>query len=326
MFFWVRAARRTCDSDGAAAPRRSSAWGRLRSGRAPSSPARRDTRTPCACRSSPSARTSSSAAIAALAAALRDLARDDAPAPEAVAVPSSARSWHDEPLRVHAGRRLHRHGAARQPARRRPWCRRPGRGAHAGVRALDQPVRDDVPAARPPRPSADYRVRIFTPGGELPFAGHPTLGSCHAWRAGAAAGRSAPGEVVQQCGVGLVRIRQEGAAAAFAAPPLVRGAVSGDDLGAALAALKVPRERFDRCAMAHQRTALARPCCSTRRRRCSRSSPRRRACSRAFAPSASSARIRPEASALSKCAASSAARRSPRIRSREASTPASPSG
>ena len=90
---------------------------------------------------------------------------------------------------------------------------------------------------------ADYRVRIFTPGGELPFAGHPTLGSCHAWlERGGVARRT--GEVVQQCGVGLVRIRQEGAAAAFAAPPLVREAVSDDDLGAALAALKAPRERL----------------------------------------------------------------------------------
>src|SRR5881628_2076610 len=48
---------------------------------------------------------------------------------------------------------------------------------------------------------ADYRVRIFTPGGELPFAGHPTLGSCHAWRE--RGGRpKAPAQVVQQCGVG----------------------------------------------------------------------------------------------------------------------------
>ena len=88
---------------------------------------------------------------------------------------------------------------------------------------------------------ADYRVRIFTPGGELPFAGHPTLGSCHAWLERGGVPKRL-GEVVQQCGVGLVRIRQEGAAAAFAAPPLVREAVSDDDLGAALAALKAPRE------------------------------------------------------------------------------------
>ena len=53
---------------------------------------------------------------------------------------------------------------------------------------------------------ADYRVRIFTPTGELPFAGHPTLGSCHAWLGRAGVPRRS-GEIVQQCGVGLVRIR-----------------------------------------------------------------------------------------------------------------------
>jgi PhzF family phenazine biosynthesis protein len=56
----------------------------------------------------------------------------------------------------------------------------------------------------PTEPQADYRVRIFTPGGELPFAGHPTLGSCYAWLAAGGIPRE-PGVVVQQCGVGLVR-------------------------------------------------------------------------------------------------------------------------
>ena len=69
--------------------------------------------------------------------------------------------------------------------------------------------------------AADYRVRIFTPGGELPFAGHPTLGSCAAWLAAGGQPQSA-GEVVQECGVGLVRIRREGPRLAFAAPPLRR--------------------------------------------------------------------------------------------------------
>jgi len=84
----------------------------------------------------------------------------------------------------------------------------------------------------PPRDAAaDYRVRIFTPGGELPFAGHPTLGSCHAWLATGGAPKS-PGMVVQECGVGLVRIRRSGDGGnssgnssgrlAFAAPPLRR--------------------------------------------------------------------------------------------------------
>ncbi len=72
---------------------------------------------------------------------------------------------------------------------------------------------------------ADYRVRIFTPGGELPFAGHPTLGSGWAWLAAGGQPRQA-GMVVQECGVGLVRVRQGGPDArgrlAFAAPPLRR--------------------------------------------------------------------------------------------------------
>ena len=72
---------------------------------------------------------------------------------------------------------------------------------------------------RPTEPGADYRVRIFTPGGELPFAGHPTLGSCHAWLTQGGVAQEAD-EVVQQCGVGLVRIRRDGARLAFAAPPL----------------------------------------------------------------------------------------------------------
>jgi PhzF family phenazine biosynthesis protein len=66
--------------------------------------------------------------------------------------------------------------------------------------------------------AADYRVRIFTPTVELPFAGHPTLGSCHAWLVAGGVPKAA-GEVVQQCGVGLVRIRRDGARLAFAAPP-----------------------------------------------------------------------------------------------------------
>ena len=69
--------------------------------------------------------------------------------------------------------------------------------------------------------AADYRVRIFTPGGELPFAGHPTLGSCHAWLAAGGQPKQA-GMVMQQCKSGLVRVRQQGARLAFAAPPLLR--------------------------------------------------------------------------------------------------------
>ncbi|MEO8248346.1 MAG: PhzF family phenazine biosynthesis protein [Burkholderiales bacterium] len=66
--------------------------------------------------------------------------------------------------------------------------------------------------------AADYRVRIFTPGGELPFAGHPTLGTCHGWLEAGGQPKSA-GEVVQQCAVGLIRVRREPRHLAFAAPP-----------------------------------------------------------------------------------------------------------
>lgn len=79
-----------------------------------------------------------------------------------------------------------------------------------------------LPPTGPQAAEADYRVRIFTPDRELPFAGHPTLGSCHAWLAAGGTPKAA-GEVVQQCGVGLVRIRRDGARLAFAAPKLLRG-------------------------------------------------------------------------------------------------------
>ena len=69
--------------------------------------------------------------------------------------------------------------------------------------------------------AADYRVRIHTPGGELPFAGHPTLGSCHAWLAAGGVPRER-GLVVQECGIGLVRIRRIEGRLSFAAPPLRR--------------------------------------------------------------------------------------------------------
>jgi PhzF family phenazine biosynthesis protein len=85
----------------------------------------------------------------------------------------------------------------------------------------------------PTDPGADYRVRIFTPERELPFAGHPTLGSCHAWLS---AGNSANGDhVVQECGVGLVPIKRDGGRLAFAAPPLRRSGSVAPDLLARLA-------------------------------------------------------------------------------------------
>ena len=68
---------------------------------------------------------------------------------------------------------------------------------------------------------ADYRVRIFTPGQELPFAGHPTLGTCHAWlEAGGTPAR--PDVIRQECGAGLVPVRRTPDGLAFAAPPLLR--------------------------------------------------------------------------------------------------------
>ena len=72
----------------------------------------------------------------------------------------------------------------------------------------------------PTQPGADYRVRIFTPTLELPFAGHPTLGSCHAWLSTVGSAFSSD-VVVQECGVGLVPIRRADRLA-FAAPPLLR--------------------------------------------------------------------------------------------------------
>ncbi len=80
----------------------------------------------------------------------------------------------------------------------------------------------------PTRSDADYRVRIFTPWTELPFAGHPTLGSCHAWLA--SGGKPRGQEVIQECGVGLVRIRNHDGLLAFAAPALRRSGPLEPDL------------------------------------------------------------------------------------------------
>jgi PhzF family phenazine biosynthesis protein len=96
----------------------------------------------------------------------------------------------------------------------------------------------------PSSPEADYRVRIFTPSLELPFAGHPTLGTCHAWLEAGGEARD-PKEVVQECGAGLVRIRREEDRLAFAAPPLVRsGPGSEEDIGRIAAALGVERSEL----------------------------------------------------------------------------------
>jgi len=78
----------------------------------------------------------------------------------------------------------------------------------------------------PQHPEADYRLRIFTTLHELPFAGHPTLGSCHAWLE--SGGQPKGEEIIQECGIGLVRIRRLGTQLAFTAPALLRsGPVDG---------------------------------------------------------------------------------------------------
>lgn len=100
----------------------------------------------------------------------------------------------------------------------------------------------------PTQAEADYRVRIFTTKTELPFAGHPTLGSCHAWLAGGGRPKR-DGEIVQECGAGLVRIRRAEGRLAFAAPPLRRsGELDGELLGRLLAGMGLSREEV----VAHQ--------------------------------------------------------------------------
>ena len=100
----------------------------------------------------------------------------------------------------------------------------------------------------PTNAEADYRLRIFTPSAELPFAGHPTLGSARAWLAAGGAPRDGR-RIVQECAAGLVELRREGESLAFAAPPLVRtGGLDDETLGRAIAALGIARERV----VAHQ--------------------------------------------------------------------------
>src|SRR5690349_1723570 len=92
----------------------------------------------------------------------------------------------------------------------------------------------------PTNADADYRVRIFCPGRELPFAGHPTLGSCHAWLE--AGGRPRGEHVVQECGIGLVKLRRDGERLAFAAPPLRKsGPLPEEDVMQIARGLGIPR-------------------------------------------------------------------------------------
>jgi PhzF family phenazine biosynthesis protein len=81
----------------------------------------------------------------------------------------------------------------------------------------------------PDEPGADYKVRIFTPSTELPFAGHPTLGTCHAWLTSGGTPKQ-DGEIVQQCPAGLIQVRPTEAGLAFAAPPLLRSGPATEPL------------------------------------------------------------------------------------------------
>ncbi|ARU03858.1 phenazine biosynthesis protein PhzF [Comamonas serinivorans] len=93
----------------------------------------------------------------------------------------------------------------------------------------------------PTQPGADYRLRIFTPAGELPFAGHPTLGSCFAWLAAGGRPQQAT-HIVQECAKGLIALRPEGDGLAFATPALDRRDLSAAELAELLAALQLPPE------------------------------------------------------------------------------------
>ncbi len=94
---------------------------------------------------------------------------------------------------------------------------------------------------KPTSPDADYRVRIFTPHGELPFAGHPTLGTCHVWLS--RQGKIDKTEVVQECEAGLVRVRVSDGKLAFAAPPLRKsGSVEADTLETVITGLGLTKD------------------------------------------------------------------------------------
>jgi PhzF family phenazine biosynthesis protein len=93
----------------------------------------------------------------------------------------------------------------------------------------------------PTHPDADYRLRIFTPGTELPFAGHPTIGSAHAWLEAGGVPRDDT-ELVQECGAGLLRIRRT-ERLSFAAPPLLReGPVTDAERALILTALSLTED------------------------------------------------------------------------------------
>jgi PhzF family phenazine biosynthesis protein len=95
---------------------------------------------------------------------------------------------------------------------------------------------------KPTDERADYQVRIFTTRIEIPFAGHPTLGSAHAWLEAGGVPKD-PEVLVQQCGAGLVRVRRNGTRLSFAAPPLIRGGdVAAEDLTEIVAFLGIDHD------------------------------------------------------------------------------------
>lgn len=96
----------------------------------------------------------------------------------------------------------------------------------------------------PDNVESDYRVRIFTPSQELPFAGHPTLGTCHAWLEAGGSPRT-PGTVIQHCGAGLVTVAADEDGLRFAAPPLVRSGPVDEQLAGQVAdILRIGRDEI----------------------------------------------------------------------------------
>lgn len=91
---------------------------------------------------------------------------------------------------------------------------------------------------RPTHPDADYRLRIFTPHQELPFAGHPTIGACYVWLANG--GQPKGEEIMQQCGIGSVRLRRQGSRLAFAAPTTEQRPAARETITQIAAALGIP--------------------------------------------------------------------------------------
>jgi PhzF family phenazine biosynthesis protein len=100
----------------------------------------------------------------------------------------------------------------------------------------------------PTHADADYRVRIFTPRAEMPFAGHPTLGSCRAWLAQGGRPKRAD-RIVQECKAGLIELRRDGARLSFVAPPCRRSAIADDTLAMILGALSIAPENVQLAAL-----------------------------------------------------------------------------